>query len=72
MIVSTVLETPYTMLRNSPETNLTDNDRYEGYVVDMMDAISNILSNDEPIYNLLVLHFVLSMFFFLQQTLTID
>lgn len=44
MIVTTVLETPYTMLRDS-ESKLTGNDRFEGYIVDLVDAISKMLSN---------------------------
>lgn len=45
MMVTTHLEIPYTMLRDVPQSNLTGNDRYEGYIVDLVDAISKILSN---------------------------
>ncbi|KAJ6635350.1 Glutamate receptor ionotropic, kainate 1 [Pseudolycoriella hygida] len=43
LVVLTVLEKPYTSLREVPYTNLTGNDRYEGYIVDLLDSISNIL-----------------------------
>lgn len=45
MIVTTVLDTPYTMLRESSQSNLTGSDRYEGYAVDLVDAISKMLGN---------------------------
>lgn len=45
LIVTTVLEMPYTALRESSESNLTGNDRFEGYIVDLIDTISKKLSN---------------------------
>lgn len=45
--VTIVLDTPYVMLREDNQTNLTGNDRYEGYIVDLIDAVSKILSNNE-------------------------
>lgn len=45
MIVTTILDPPYMMLRESPQTNLTGNDRFEGYVVDLLDAISEVLGD---------------------------
>lgn len=45
MVVTTNLEIPYTILRDDPQSNLTGNDRYEGYIVDLVDAISKTLGN---------------------------
>lgn len=45
MIVTTILDTPYTMLRETSQSNLTGNGRYEGYTVDLLEAISKMLSN---------------------------
>lgn len=50
MIVTTILDIPYTMLRETPLSNLTGNDRYEGYVVDLLDEISKMLSNSNRLY----------------------
>ena len=47
MIVTTTLGTPYTMLREDYQTkNLTGNDRYEGYIVDLVEAVADILRNN--------------------------
>lgn len=50
MIVTTILDIPYTMLRETPLSNLTGNDRYEGYIVDLLDEISRMLSNSNRLY----------------------
>lgn len=64
MIVTTVLDTPYTMLRDTPLSNLTGNDRYEGYAVDLVDAISKILSKQWP--------FICCIVFLFMNCLSID
>lgn len=44
--VTTVLEAPYVMVRETSDSNaLVGNDRYEGYIVDLLSAIANHLSN---------------------------
>ncbi len=40
--VTTIIDAPYTMLRES-ETTLTGNERFEGYMVDMIDQIAKEL-----------------------------
>lgn len=38
------------MLRETAQANLTGNDRFEGYVVDLLDEISKVLSNTNRMF----------------------
>lgn len=48
MIVTTILDTPYVMMRESVDANLTGNDRFEGYIVDLLEEIADIVSCYNP------------------------
>lgn len=44
LIVTTVLDIPYTKLRETSKSNLSGNDQFEGYLVDLIDIISKQLN----------------------------
>lgn len=66
MVVTTVIDSPYTMMRDGPQT-LTGNDRFEGFIVDLVDIIAKNLRKKPLTVSLPVV----SLFVINQQNLTI-
>lgn len=48
LIVTTIIGAPYVMQRDS-STNLTGNDRFEGFIIDVVESISKMLGNEEKL-----------------------
>lgn len=62
LTVSVVPDAPYVILRDNSDSSLTGNDRFEGYVVDLVDTIAKMLRKDNLLYTIFDFFFVFSTF----------
>lgn len=45
--MATLVDVPFTMLRDDPINTLSGNERFEGFIIDLIDVISKVLGMEK-------------------------